>query len=79
MHQDKQSASVIYYNRKIGMEPRGTRGFFLSPKSIERCFHINKKEEPMVILIIADGLVIFIYMDAYRQPVMKEECLWPPL
>lgn len=33
----------------------------------------------MVILIIADGLVIFIYVDAYRRPVMEEECLWPPL
>ena len=32
----------------------------------------------MVILIITDGLVIIIYVDAYRRPIMEEECLWPP-
>ena len=32
----------------------------------------------MVILIITDGLLIIIYVDAYVKPVMEEVCLWPP-
>ena len=32
----------------------------------------------MVILIIADGLIIFIYVDAYMEPEMETEvCGWP--
>jgi len=32
----------------------------------------------MVILIIVEGLIIFIYVDAYMKPVMEAEvCGWP--
>ena len=32
----------------------------------------------VVILIIADGLIIFIYVDAYMEPEMETEvCGWP--
>ena len=31
----------------------------------------------MVILIVTDGLVIFIYVDAYMEPEMEGVCPWP--
>lgn len=45
-----------------------------------RCFSYTNFEggQHMVILIIADGLIIFIYVDAYMEPEMETEvCGWP--
>ena len=44
------------------------------------CFSYTNFEggQHMVILIIADGLIIFIYVDAFMEPEMETEvCGWP--